>query len=147
MMAGATNEKPRDDVAIISAGVAITGEVSSTIDLQIDGRVLGDVRCTTLFLGETGVLEGNVQADRIRVSGAIDGNVVAGDVAVEATGRINGDVSYNRLKVTAGAVIEGMIRHQDTGTTARAATPAETAASLKLVDGGDAAAQRRVFGD
>ncbi len=145
-MAGATNEKPRDDVAIISSGVTITGEVSSTIDLQIDGHVHGDIRCTTLFLGEAGVLEGNVQADRIRVSGRIEGNVAAGDVAVEATGRIRGDVTYSRLKVTAGAVVEGMIRHQDNGQ-ASAATPAETAASLKLVDGGEAATQRRVFGD
>lgn len=145
-MAGATTEKPRDDVAIISSGVTITGEVSSTIDLQIDGRVHGDVRCTTLFLGESGVLEGNIEADRIRVSGTIEGNVTAGDVAVEATGRIHGDVAYSRLKVTAGAVIEGMIRHQDNGKAA-VATPAETAASLKLVEAGEAASQRRVFGD
>ena len=134
----------RDDVATISSGVVITGEVSSTVDLQIDGQINGDVRCTTLFLGESGLVKGNVHAERIRVSGAIEGNVIAGDLAVETTGRIRGDIGYDRLKVTAGAVVEGMMKH-------RANEPAGSASDpgpLKLVEKNEAAAQpRRVFVD
>lgn len=137
-------EKARDDVATISSGVVITGEVSSTVDLQIDGQITGDVRCTTLYLGESGLVKGNIQAERIRVSGGIEGNVVAGDLAIEATGRIRGDVGYNRLKVTAGAVIEGMMKHR----ASEAVAPAADSTPLKLVGTGDAAAQpRRVFVD
>ena len=112
--------------------------------MQIDGQVTGNIRSDTLYLGESGSVKGNIHAERIRVSGSIEGDVIAGDLAVEAVGRIRGDIGYSRLKVTAGAVIEGALKHR--GTDAGSAT-AETT-PLKLVEKAEAATQqRRVFVD
>lgn len=140
----------RDTVATIGSGITITGSVTSTTDLQVDGRISGDVNCGTLFLGETGVVEGNVQAQRVRVSGSVDGTVVAGDLAIEATGRVKGDVSYARLKVSAGAIIEASLKHRAQDVADLAPEPAP----LKLVETPEAAAAekparepRRVYGE
>ena len=61
--------KPKDAapqepaISVIGAGISITGSVEADVDLQIDGRVMGDVRCGTLLLSENGVVAGNIVAD------------------------------------------------------------------------------------
>lgn len=137
------DRQAREAVATIGSGVVITGDVACETELQIDGRIHGDVRCPTVFLGSDGQVDGSIHGDRVRISGTVDGGIIAGDLALEPTAQVNGDVEYARMKVTAGAVISGTIRHR----------PVEERAAdtgLKLVDPpkADAAnAARRVYGD
>lgn len=98
-----------DAVSIIGPGITITGEVRSTTDLQIDGRINGDVHCATVLLSEGGVVAGKIHADRVRVSGSVEGDIEAGDLAIEPTAQVKGNVTYARLKVATGGVIEGML--------------------------------------
>lgn len=99
------------------------------------------MRCPTLFLDEGGVVKGSVAADRVRVSGLVDGGIEAGDLAIESTGRVLGSASYARFKVSAGGVIEGTLSH-------RPEHEAQTNAPLKLVEGDQGPKPRRmVYGD
>lgn len=92
--------------------MVITGDVESQTDLQIAGRVQGDVRCPTLFVDVGGEVSGSIHAERLRVSGLAEGTLEVGDLAVEAGGRVLGTISYARLKVSAGAIIEGNFTHR-----------------------------------
>jgi cytoskeletal protein CcmA (bactofilin family) len=114
-------------MSIIGPGVMITGDVECSTDLQIDGRVNGEVRCSTLFVGEDGTIEGGIQAERVRVSGKVEGTIVAGDLGIEASAQVKGEFVYSRLKVTAGGIVEGTLKH-------RAAEAAAEGTSLKLVE-------------
>lgn len=99
-------------VSTIGAGVVITGEVECSTDLQIEGRVNGDVRCPTLLLSEGGLVSGSIHAERVRISGRVEGSVDAGDLAIEATAHIKGDVLYGRLKVTPGGIVQGNFQNR-----------------------------------
>ena len=96
--------------SVIGPDTVITGNIEAGLTLQIDGRITGDVRCATLILGEESVIKGSVYADRVRVSGTVDGGIDTKDLAVEATARITGDVSYERLKVASGGVVQGNMK-------------------------------------
>lgn len=114
------NPEPREKteknpVSVIGADIVITGNIESSldqhpIDLHIEGRVNGDVRCATLILGEGSMIKGSVYADRVRVSGTIEGAVETKDLAIEATARVNGDVAYERLRVANGGILQGNIK-------------------------------------
>ena len=121
-----------DAVSVIGNGITITGEVQCTTDLQVEGRVNGDVRCATLFLNVGGVIAGTVRADRVRVSGTVEGNIEAGDLAIEPTARVTGDILYSRLKVATGGVMEGTMKRRPTDDTIALAP--EPATPLKLVE-------------
>jgi cytoskeletal protein CcmA (bactofilin family) len=121
------DKQGRDTMSIIGPGVMITGDVECSTDLQIEGRVAGEVRCSTLFVGEDGCIEGTIQAERVRVSGKVEGAIFAGDLGIEASAHVKGELVYSRLKVTAGGVVEGTLKH-------RAADAAAEGASLKLVE-------------
>lgn len=126
--------------AVISAGVTVTGNVSCEGDLQISGRVEGEVRGTTVFVDGDGVVDGAIEADRLRVLGTVTGTISVGDLAVEAGGSVAGETSYARLKVASGGVIEGSFTHR------RQAQAAEGESSLKLVSP-PSANPRHVFVD
>ena len=99
-------------IAVIGSGITITGSVDADVDLQIDGRVMGDVRCGTLLLSEDALVTGNIFADRVRLSGQVDGGIEATDVAIEPGAQIKGEISYSRLRISNGGIFEGSMTHR-----------------------------------
>jgi cytoskeletal protein CcmA (bactofilin family) len=128
----------KSGMSVIGADIVVTGNIEASVDLQIEGRVVGDVRCATLILGESSSIVGTVMAERVRVSGAIEGAIDAKDLAVEATARVKGEITYERLKVANGGSLEGQISRRV------GVEPAAPSAPLKLVDGDEAAEPARV---
>jgi cytoskeletal protein CcmA (bactofilin family) len=97
--------------SVIGSGIFVDGNIEANVDLQIRGKVVGDVRCETLVLGEHGEIRGNVVADRVRLSGLVDGAIQTRDLAIEATARVKGDLTYSRIRMAAGAVVHGRMSH------------------------------------
>jgi cytoskeletal protein CcmA (bactofilin family) len=99
-------------MSVIGTGILVTGNIEAEVDLHIEGRVLGDVHCATLILGERGSVTGNVFAERVRVSGSVEGGIETIDLAIEATARVQGDVTYSRLRIANGGIIAGSMTHK-----------------------------------
>ncbi len=123
----ARNAAEKGQMSMIGADIIITGDIEASVDLHIEGRVNGDVRCATLILGETSSVQGKIYADRVRVSGEVNGAVETKDLAIEATARVTGEIVYERLRVANGGVIEGRVER-------RAMDQQEMLPPLKLVD-------------
>jgi cytoskeletal protein CcmA (bactofilin family) len=100
-----------DLMSVIGHGIVVTGNIEAEVDLHIEGLVRGDVRCATLILGERSSVIGNVFAQRVRVSGIVEGGIETTDLAIEATARVKGDVSYSRLRIANGGIISGTMTH------------------------------------
>jgi cytoskeletal protein CcmA (bactofilin family) len=96
----------------ISAGIVVNGNVTSEGDLQISGRVEGEVRGATVFIEKGGSVDGMVEAERLRVSGTASGRIIVNDLAVEAGGSVAGETSYERMKVASGGLIQGSFVHR-----------------------------------
>jgi cytoskeletal protein CcmA (bactofilin family) len=96
--------------SVIGADIVISGHIQASVDLHIEGRVNGDVSCATLLMGENSFISGTVRAERVRISGVVEGAIDATDVAIEGSGRVTADVSYSRLRVSNGAAIVGQLK-------------------------------------
>jgi cytoskeletal protein CcmA (bactofilin family) len=105
-------EATGEAVSVIGSGITVTGNIEASVDLEIQGKVTGDVRCATLLLGERSEVRGNIHAERVRVAGLVEGSIDTQDLAVEASARINGDVTYSRIRIANGGVIHGQIKHE-----------------------------------
>jgi cytoskeletal protein CcmA (bactofilin family) len=112
-------------MSVIGTDILVTGNIEAKVDLHIEGKVIGDVRCATLILGERSSVEGSIFAKRVRVAGSVDGAIETTDLAIESAARVKGDVSYSRLRIANGGVVEGTMKH--------VALPGEDG-KLKLVD-------------
>ena len=93
--------------SVFGAVTRITGDVSASADLHIDGRVEGDVTCTALVQGDSSVIVGAVKAESARLSGEVRGTIAVRELVVLKTARIHGDVHYDALTIEQGAQVDG----------------------------------------
>jgi cytoskeletal protein CcmA (bactofilin family) len=90
----------------------VTGNIAAGGDLHVDGKILGDVRCASLTLGESGEIRGNIVAETARLAGLVDGAVEAGALTLDHSARLTGDVLYEIWTVNSGADVEGRFKRR-----------------------------------
>jgi cytoskeletal protein CcmA (bactofilin family) len=93
--------------SVLGPDVVVTGDLSTADNLQVDGRIDGDVRCGELHQGADSTIAGNIVADEARLAGLVDGTVTAAFVMLDATARVTGEVTYTTLCIESGARVEG----------------------------------------
>jgi len=109
---GSSGVTPRAGTAgstfsVLGSDVVIEGHVTADVDLHLDGRVEGDVSCATLVQGPTSLIRGAVRADSARLAGTIEGSVDVGELVIQASARVTGDVAYGKLTIEQGAQVDG----------------------------------------
>jgi cytoskeletal protein CcmA (bactofilin family) len=111
---------PRN-ASVLSADLTFDGNVSGSGDLQVDGTVKGDVRVGKLIVGETGNIEGSVQADVVEVRGRVVGAIAGKQVRLTGSAYVDGDISHEQLSIDVGAFFQGRCLQQRPGMAAPAA--------------------------
>jgi cytoskeletal protein CcmA (bactofilin family) len=106
-------KRGRPAPSIISADMVIQGSINSTGDVQIDGRLEGDVRSAGLVIGDQAEIQGEISAEEVNVRGKVMGRIRARRVLLAATAHVEGDILHEALSVEAGAFFEGNCRHSD----------------------------------
>ena len=99
--------------SIISADMVINGTLNSSGDIQIDGRVEGDVRSVGLVIGDKAEIHGEIYAEDVTVRGKVVGRIRARKVLLAATSHVEGDILHEAFAVESGAFFEGNCRHSD----------------------------------
>ena len=118
-------------LSFLGTDVVISGNVTGTGQLHIDGRVDGDVQCETLIQGEGGTIAGHIACDTVHLAGLGDGTVKARVVTLEPSARVTGDLSYETLSIAAGATIEGRLTRKEAGDATAAPAEGKTKAPGK----------------
>ena len=123
--------------SIISADLNIEGNLVSSGEIQVDGNVHGDIRCKVLIVGIKGQVTGEVNAQTVRMHGAIKGTVRAKSVFLASTARMAGDVEHESLAIEPGAYMEGHCKRiTDSGGLAPVLDVRRTDLSPRLATGG-----------
>jgi cytoskeletal protein CcmA (bactofilin family) len=80
--------------------------------VMLNGRFKGEISSEdTLIIGERGVLQANVRAGRVQVSGEVTGNLRATErIDLKRTARVYGDVEAPVVVVEEGVIFEGHCR-------------------------------------
>jgi cytoskeletal protein CcmA (bactofilin family) len=112
---------------VIGQSSFVRGRITGSGDLEIAGRVEGDVACSGDVTVESGgLVAANISARRIVVRGAVKGDLTAEDaVVLEAGARVVGDLRAPRIAIAQGGLVRG---HVQTGS-AGAARPRSASAT------------------
>jgi cytoskeletal protein CcmA (bactofilin family) len=110
-VAGPKRGRPLSAPTIVSADMVINGTLASTGDVQIDGRVEGDVRSAGLVIGDKAEVLGEIHADDVTIRGKVVGRIRARKVTLAATSHVEGDILHEAFSVETGAFFEGNCRH------------------------------------
>ncbi len=93
--------------SVLGADIAIKGDIVASADLHIDGRIDGDIACTSIVQGETSEIIGAITAETARLAGKVRGSISARELVILKSARIQGDVHYDALTIEQGAQVDG----------------------------------------
>lgn len=99
--------------SIISTDMVVHGSLVATGDIQVDGKVEGDIESGSLTIGEKATVHGEVMCEEVIIRGRVIGSVRAARVHLAGTSHVEGDIFHQALAVETGAFFEGNCRHSD----------------------------------
>ena len=97
---------------ILGKSVHVQGDLTADGAFRIDGTIDGAVESKAgVVIGQSGVVRGNVQGQDVVVAGQVCGNVTAtGHLEILASGKIEGDIVAQSLRIATGGVFCGTSR-------------------------------------
>jgi cytoskeletal protein CcmA (bactofilin family) len=107
------SEKGGSDYGLIGQGIKVSGDISFSDQLSVEGKVTGKIASAsgTLTIGETGQIEAQVDVGTCIIHGSLVGDLIAKSrVEIRRTGKVHGDVITPVLIVEEGAVFNGAIK-------------------------------------
>lgn len=101
------SSKPKEMVAagggtsIIGSALSLTGDISSTSDIRIDGVVKGNIKSDArILIGSEGVVEGDMESTQADVMGTVKGNIKVKELLnLRGNAVIVGNISAGKLQV------------------------------------------------
>src|SRR6266568_205435 len=100
------------DVTVIGQGIFLRGSIRGEGDLEIRGRIEGDVEVGgEVTIADGALIKADVTARRIIVRGAVAGNLTGEDgVRLEEGARVVGDVRGASIGIAEGALLRGNVQ-------------------------------------
>ena len=114
--------------SILGSDVVVTGNVAASVDLHVDGKIDGDLKCANLVQGEASEVKGAIVAETAKIAGLVDGSIEAKTLIIHASARITGDVIYETITIENGGKVEGKLSHRRAGA-AKVLPPLEVVAN------------------
>lgn len=118
-MFGKKNGKPQGRIdSLIGAGTSLTGDVTFSGGLRVDGEVRGNVSAAdgqpaTLVLSEHARIEGEIAVSHVVINGTVIGPVHSSDfLELQSRAKVTGDVEYATIEMHLGAIVQGRLVHQ-----------------------------------
>ncbi len=119
---------------IIGAETVITGELSTSEVVQIEGRMEGKIKSSGLVvIGEAGRVKADIEADNVSIRGKLEGDCTAKNkVEITRTGKVFGNLRAPRIAVAEGAIFRGasqMTANEERSSAKEHPTPSSTPGS------------------
>lgn len=93
-------------------GTHVEGKITAPSDFRIEGSLKGDLACEAkLIIGPSGALDGDVRCRTAMIEGKFEGTLVVTDLLeVRDSARVEGEITYGKLKIDSGAVLLGTVK-------------------------------------
>ena len=107
MQKNTLNTKTKNSLSILAEGTTVNGDISTNGDLQIDGKMVGNLRVHALTIGENGDIQGNVFAENLQINGAVNGEIWAKNIHLHSGASVRGNVYHTTLIIESGGMVNG----------------------------------------
>jgi cytoskeletal protein CcmA (bactofilin family) len=98
--------------SLIGKNITITGDISATEDLVVEGRITGKIHLneSRLTVGEEGYAQSQISAREVIIAGRVEGKIQASErVELRHTAQVAGDIVAPRLIIHQDAVVKGTV--------------------------------------
>ncbi|UOE92113.1 polymer-forming cytoskeletal protein [Alkalihalobacillus sp. LMS39] len=94
---------------IIGADTIVEGTLQIESSIRIDGKVLGEIKCTgDVTIGKGGYVEHSISARNLLIAGEVKGNVnIEEKIHIFETGRLNGTAEMKTIIIEENGYFRG----------------------------------------
>jgi cytoskeletal protein CcmA (bactofilin family) len=89
--------------SVLESSVTLTGDLWSEGDVQIDGRLCGNISCAQLIFGKDATVTGVIIAQEAVSRGKMTGIIRAIRVLLQETARVESEIIYRSISIDDGA--------------------------------------------
>jgi cytoskeletal protein CcmA (bactofilin family) len=111
-MAARVTTLPSQNVSVIGKSITVTGDITGSEPLHVEGSVKGTIRLESAYLniGPAAKVQSSVEAREVVVRGSVTGNVnVTERIDIRSGGSLVGDVTAHSVSIEEGAFFKGSI--------------------------------------
>ena len=124
------NTTPNTSKNVLSSDVEIKGSLKFSGELTFEGKLEGDIQSEGILnLGDSAVVNGNINVQSVTVRGKINGNITAKEkIEIKAKSEMFGDIRSAKLTIEEGVTFVGKteVNPNKVAPTASSARPGET---------------------
>lgn len=88
-----------------AAGARLTGDLSVPGLIELLGQVDGTVSADSIVIEEAGTVVGELKARSVTVRGQFKGKILGGDVKLQSSAKVSGEIAYATLTIESGAEV------------------------------------------
>ena len=107
MQKSSMNTKAKNSLSILAEGTSINGDITTSGDLQVDGKMVGNLRVQSLTIGENGDIQGNIFAENLQINGTVNGEIWAKNIHLHSGASVRGNVYHTALIIESGGMVNG----------------------------------------
>ena len=103
------NGAPNAAKNTLTSDVEIKGNLKFTGELTFEGKLEGEIQSEgTLHLGDSAIINGNINAQSVIVRGRVNGNIIAKDkIDIKSKAELFGDIRSSKLVIEEGVTFVG----------------------------------------
>jgi cytoskeletal protein CcmA (bactofilin family) len=116
-MFGSKNDKSTSNSNPVSANVSnsivegtkITGDITASNDIRIDGELIGNLDCNgRVIIGLQGKVEGKINAQNAIIEGYFSGEIFVKELlSIKEAATVTADIKTDKISIQPGAVFSG----------------------------------------
>ncbi len=96
------------NVVYVGEGVSLNGSLQAQDVVVVDGTVDGEIWCSQLVVGPTGVVNGKIAVTEADIYGKVGSDIAVKQLLiVRSSGRVEGKWIYGEIEVEKGGVLTG----------------------------------------
>ncbi|TQR33684.1 hypothetical protein DMB92_02010 [Campylobacter sp. MIT 99-7217] len=105
------------ETTVISSGARIEGQFYFNSMLHLDGEISGVINSQSqVVIGKNGVLKGQLNADKVIVSGVFEGELETNVLEILEGGLVNGNIIIKQIAIESGGRFVGNSKLKDDNT-------------------------------
>ena len=93
--------------SLLGRDLIITGDIKTDGEVQVDGRLDGNLTAGTVTIGEQGAVNGKIVATMVHVRGKVTGKIDSTTIELSDTANVQADLIQDQLMISNGAFFDG----------------------------------------
>jgi cytoskeletal protein CcmA (bactofilin family) len=93
--------------SVIADDLHIKGEVTGSGDVELRGKLDGDITCRSVLIAEDAKVDGKMTAEKVVVHGTVEGQIHAIRVTLSSSAKVKGELVCKALSVDEEAYFDG----------------------------------------